>query len=104
MIRRDVALEARLIDDVLDLARIGRGTLQLKREVTDAHQLVAHVIEICKNDLAKGASSACWTGPPRGTMSTPARSDPIQAGPPEPPARPRQSQYQPATILLTLFA
>jgi signal transduction histidine kinase/CheY-like chemotaxis protein len=54
MIRRNVALEARLIDDLLDLARIGRGTLQLKREVTDAHQLVAHVVEICKNDLAKG--------------------------------------------------
>jgi signal transduction histidine kinase/ActR/RegA family two-component response regulator len=54
MIRRNVALEARLIDDLLDLARIGRGALQLKREVTDAHQLIHHVIEICRNDLARG--------------------------------------------------
>jgi signal transduction histidine kinase/CheY-like chemotaxis protein len=54
MIRRNVTLEARLIDDLLDLARIGHGTLQLHREFTDAHQLVDHVIEICKNDLARG--------------------------------------------------
>jgi signal transduction histidine kinase/ActR/RegA family two-component response regulator len=51
MIRRNVALEARLIDDLLDLARIGRGTLHLKREVIDAHEMVNHVIEICREDL-----------------------------------------------------
>jgi len=51
MIRRNVALEARLIDDLLDLARIGRGTLHLKREVIDAHEMVNHVIEICGDDL-----------------------------------------------------
>jgi signal transduction histidine kinase/CheY-like chemotaxis protein len=55
MIRRNVTLEARLIDDLLDLARIGRGTLQLEREITDAHQLMDHVIEICQNDLASGS-------------------------------------------------
>jgi signal transduction histidine kinase/ActR/RegA family two-component response regulator len=54
MIRRNVTLEARLIDDLLDLARIGRGTLHLEREITDAHQLIDHVIEICQNDLARG--------------------------------------------------
>jgi len=51
MIRRNVVLEARLIDDLLDLARIGRGTLHLKREVIDAHEMVDHVIEICGDDL-----------------------------------------------------
>ena len=51
MIRRNVALEARLIDDLLDLARIGRGTMHLKREVIDAHEMVNHVIEICSDDL-----------------------------------------------------
>jgi signal transduction histidine kinase/CheY-like chemotaxis protein len=51
MIRRNVVLEARLIDDLLDLARIDRGTLHLKREVIDAHEMVQHVIEICAADL-----------------------------------------------------
>jgi PAS domain S-box-containing protein len=52
MIRRNVTLEARLIDDLLDLARIGRGALQLQRETTDAHQLINHVTEMCRSDFA----------------------------------------------------
>jgi signal transduction histidine kinase/ActR/RegA family two-component response regulator len=51
MIRRNVALEARLIDDLLDLSRISRGALYLKREIVDAHELVDHVIEICRDDF-----------------------------------------------------
>jgi signal transduction histidine kinase/ActR/RegA family two-component response regulator len=51
MIRRNIALEAHLIDDLLDVSRIRRGALYLKREVVDAHELVDHVIEICKDDL-----------------------------------------------------
>ncbi len=50
MIRRNVALEARIIDDLLDLARINRGTLCLTREVVDAHELAQHVITICRDD------------------------------------------------------
>jgi PAS domain S-box-containing protein len=51
MIRRNVVLEARLIDDLLDLARIRGGKLRLEREVIDAHELVHHVVEICRVDL-----------------------------------------------------
>jgi PAS domain S-box-containing protein len=51
MIRRNVLLEARLIDDLLDLARINRGTFHLQREVVDAHEMVNHVVEICAADL-----------------------------------------------------
>ena len=51
MIRRNIALEARLIDDLLDLARIRRGTLDLKREIVAAHVLIKHVIAICENDF-----------------------------------------------------
>ena len=51
MIRRNVVLEARLIDDLLDLARIRRGSLLFQRELIDAHQLVRNVIEICRDDL-----------------------------------------------------
>jgi PAS domain S-box-containing protein len=51
MIRRNVALEARLIDDLLDLTRVRGGKLHLEREVVDAHALVHQVVEICRPDL-----------------------------------------------------
>jgi len=51
MIHRNVTLEARLIDDLLDLTRIRGGQLHLKREITDAHELVHQVVEICREDL-----------------------------------------------------
>ncbi|HKV13328.1 MAG TPA: ATP-binding protein, partial [Thermoanaerobaculia bacterium] len=47
MIRRNVELEARLIDDLLDLTRIARGKLELHREVTDLHRIVRHAFQIC---------------------------------------------------------
>ncbi len=50
MIRRNVVLEVRLIDDLLDLSRIRRGSLLFKREIVDAHQLVRQVIDICCDD------------------------------------------------------
>jgi PAS domain S-box-containing protein len=39
-IRRNVELEARLIDDLLDLTRISHGKLRLERQVLDAHELL----------------------------------------------------------------
>src|SRR6202030_4513939 len=47
MIRRNVELEARLIDDLLDVTRIGRGTLHLDRRTVDAHDAVRHAVHIC---------------------------------------------------------
>ena len=47
MIRRNVELEARLIDDMLDLTRVSRGKLQLHRQTTDAHAAIRSVMEIC---------------------------------------------------------
>jgi PAS domain S-box-containing protein len=55
MIRRNITLEARLIDDLLDLARIRRGALYLKREIIDAHELINQVIGICEEDFGRGA-------------------------------------------------
>jgi signal transduction histidine kinase/ActR/RegA family two-component response regulator len=51
MISRNVALEARLIDDQLDLTRIRRGKLHLQREIIDVHELIHQVLEICRADL-----------------------------------------------------
>jgi PAS domain S-box-containing protein len=51
MIQRNVLLESRLIDDLLDFARIGRGKLTLHPELVDAHELINHVARICQDDL-----------------------------------------------------
>ena len=51
MIRRNVELEARLIDDLLDLTRIDRGKVQLNFEVVDAHILLQNALEICQPEI-----------------------------------------------------
>jgi HAMP domain-containing protein/signal transduction histidine kinase/ActR/RegA family two-component response regulator len=51
MIRRNVELEARLIDDLLDLTRIDRGKVQLNFEVVDAHTLLENALEICQPEI-----------------------------------------------------
>lgn len=50
-IRRNVQLEARLIDDLLDLARIRNGKLQLQPEPVDAHDLIRRAADICQPDI-----------------------------------------------------
>jgi PAS domain S-box-containing protein len=47
LIRKNVELEARLIDDLLDLTRIARGKIELHQEVTHVHPLLWHAIEVC---------------------------------------------------------
>ncbi len=54
MTRRNIELEARLIDDLLDITRIARGKLQLYREVVDAHKLLDQVLEMCLDDIRAG--------------------------------------------------
>ncbi|HEY4572385.1 MAG TPA: MASE1 domain-containing protein, partial [Thermoanaerobaculia bacterium] len=55
VVRRNVELEARLIDDLLDLTRITRGKLDLRLEVTDLRKVVEHTIEIsCEREMAAG--------------------------------------------------
>jgi len=51
IIRRNVELEARLIDDLLDLTRISTGKVQLNSEVVDAHTLLRNALEICHADI-----------------------------------------------------
>ena len=53
MIRRNVQLEARLIDDLLDLTRISKGKVQLNLEEVDGHLLLRSALEICEADIAK---------------------------------------------------
>ncbi len=51
MIRRNVTLEARLIDDLLDLTSIGQGKLNLQFTDVDGHQVVRTVVEMLDEDL-----------------------------------------------------
>jgi signal transduction histidine kinase len=51
LIRRNVELEARLIDDLLDLTRISKGKVQLSFEIVDAHTLLRNALEICQFEI-----------------------------------------------------
>ena len=51
VIRRNVELEARLIDDLLDVTRIARGKLQLTFEPTNVHDVVRRAHEICLKEI-----------------------------------------------------
>jgi PAS domain S-box-containing protein len=52
IIKRNVQLQARLIDDLLDLTRITRGKLQLHLTPVDANMLVREAIEIASSAIA----------------------------------------------------
>src|SRR5436305_6083599 len=51
MICRNIELEARLIDDLLDLTRIARGKLQLHLQTADAHDLLNDAINVVLSDI-----------------------------------------------------
>jgi signal transduction histidine kinase len=52
IIERNVKLEVRFIDDLLDVTRISRGKLEIEREPLDFHDAVRHAIKIAQQDLA----------------------------------------------------
>jgi signal transduction histidine kinase/ActR/RegA family two-component response regulator len=52
VIRRNVELEARLIDDLLDVTRISKGKLQLSLETASVHEILQRSYEICREEIA----------------------------------------------------
>jgi two-component system, chemotaxis family, CheB/CheR fusion protein len=52
MIQRNVELEARLIDDLLDLTRIARGKLELHRQAIDLRRVIEHALATAEQDIA----------------------------------------------------
>ena len=50
MVRRNVELESRLIDDLLDVSRIARGRLVLDLETVDVHRAIRDCVEICRDE------------------------------------------------------
>jgi signal transduction histidine kinase/response regulator RpfG family c-di-GMP phosphodiesterase len=51
MIQRNVQLEARLIDDLLDLTRVTKGKIDLHFDRVDAHALLGETMHICHTDI-----------------------------------------------------
>ena len=51
MVRRNVELEAKLIDDLLDVTRISSGKFVLHLGLVDVHSCLQSALEICRADL-----------------------------------------------------
>jgi two-component system CheB/CheR fusion protein len=55
MVRRNIELEARLIDDLLDVTRITRGKLELQYQEVDLRQVLEHaILTSCGEEVAAG--------------------------------------------------
>jgi two-component system CheB/CheR fusion protein len=51
MVRRNVEMEARLIDDLLDVTRIERGKIELTRTPVELCKIIERAVEVCKPDI-----------------------------------------------------
>src|SRR4029450_620390 len=54
VLRQNVNLQARLIDDLLDVMRIVRGKMPLHWEVADTHKLIDQAVQICRSEVFGG--------------------------------------------------
>jgi PAS domain S-box-containing protein len=50
MLQRNVLLEARIIDDLLDITRIERGVLSFKPEIVDVHSIIRTLVELTSSE------------------------------------------------------
>ncbi len=75
MMERNIAVEARLIDDLLDLTRVSQGKLPLHLQLCDVHSLIGLAAEIVKDEAqAKGiAIERRLAAGQSGLMGDPAR-------------------------------
>jgi PAS domain S-box-containing protein len=51
MIQRNIQLEARLIDDLLDLSRITHNKVELQLQDIDLHEVVQNAVDVCRGDI-----------------------------------------------------
>jgi two-component system CheB/CheR fusion protein len=64
IIRRNLELEARLIDDLLDVSRIERGKIELDKHHVELCEVIERSIEVCRSDLdVKGLRFGVDFGP-----------------------------------------
>jgi PAS domain S-box-containing protein len=52
MVQRNVELESRLIDDLLDVSRITHGQLVLDLKTVDVHMAIRDCVEICRDETS----------------------------------------------------
>jgi signal transduction histidine kinase len=68
VIRRNVELEARLIDDLLDLTRISKGKIQLHMDVVNANELLRQAAAICQSEIDAKSIEVVWEGQAKTAM------------------------------------
>jgi PAS domain S-box-containing protein len=51
--RRGILLEAHLVDDLLDMTRIGAGKLRMTPERVDAHAIIHDTLGVCREDIER---------------------------------------------------
>jgi signal transduction histidine kinase/CheY-like chemotaxis protein len=55
VMRRNIELERRLIDDLLDMTRVSNSRLQVQLRAVNVHELIPQVLEICDAQLSSRA-------------------------------------------------
>jgi two-component system, chemotaxis family, CheB/CheR fusion protein len=51
VLRRNVELECRLIEDLLDVTRIAQGRVRLEKREIDLCAIIDHTVEVCRQDI-----------------------------------------------------
>jgi two-component system CheB/CheR fusion protein len=51
MITNNVQIEARFIDDLLDMTRLARGKLEIAREEVDVHEVLRQAVDVSRGDI-----------------------------------------------------
>ena len=59
MIRRNVEMEAHLIDDLLDVTRIAHGKIELNRRHVDLSTIIQSAVETCTSDIETRGLEFC---------------------------------------------
>lgn len=75
MMRRNIELEARLIDDLLDLTRIVRGKIELRMTDVNINSVITNVVGICESDLKEANVSLDIS---LGEKLPPIKGDPVR--------------------------
>jgi PAS domain S-box-containing protein len=52
MMRRNIELQARLLEELMDFTTVGQHKVRLRPEPLDLHQAVRYVLEICQGEIA----------------------------------------------------